>query len=422
MPEKPTTRVRSYKDFTLARRYATQTTRHGVTSVLTDEPARVFPGTQVTVSEGHPWPPPKGSPQDVGGDFFTEKKYVLNNSGNAKVVDISFEYVLIPGIKGTTYRYVGPVTALNLFPVGGLIYPPSGRSSNEELDAYGAIAIDRCKPTNSVADVSIALGELLKDGLPFLIGSSAWLARTLNFRMLGDEYLNLQFGWKPFVQDIRKFANALVQADQILAQYERDSGKVVRRKYDFPLQEEVTETTKVSDPPWGPTPPQHMYVTSSGNSVRRRETRQRRWFSGAFTYHLPSGHDSRSELAKAALGAKKLLGLTLTPETLWNLAPWSWAIDWFSSTGSVVSNLTDASTDGLVMRYGYIMEHTIVKDTYTNLGSVLRGKSPQVPSITLVTETKVRREANPFGFGLIWEDLSPFQVSILAALGITRKR
>jgi len=124
-------------------------------------------------------------------------------------------------------------------------------------------------------------------------------------------------------------------------------------------------------------------------------------------------------MARHALEAKKLLGISLTPETLWNLAPWSWTVDWFSNAGDVISNVSDWATDGLVMRYGYLMEHSIVKDTYLMNGTGSKSV-PSCPPLQLVTETKLRKRANPFGFGLTWNGLSAVQLAILGALGISR--
>jgi hypothetical protein len=126
-------------------------------------------------------------------------------------------------------------------------------------------------------------------------------------------------------------------------------------------------------------------------------------------------------MAQFATYADKVLGASLTPETLWNLAPWSWAVDWFSNTGDVLHNLQSFQSDGLVMRYGYMMVHTIVKDTYrlssSNLGN---DSSSGVSPLAYVTETKTRAKANPYGFGASWNGLSPHQLAILGALGITR--
>jgi hypothetical protein len=116
-----------------------------------------------------------------------------------------------------------------------------------------------------------------------------------------------------------------------------------------------------------------------------------------------------------------LLGLELTPESLYNLTPWSWAIDWVSSLGSVISNLEDYQRYGLVMPYGYAMEHTVVQDTYYWVGPTSL-KAGYIPTpIRLTTEVKKRVRANPFGFGLTWSALDRTQQAILAALGLSRR-
>lgn len=119
--------------------------------------------------------------------------------------------------------------------------------------------------------------------------------------------------------------------------------------------------------------------------------------------------------------SKKLLGISLTPDTVWNLAPWTWAVDWFSNAGDVVSNVTDWAVDGLVLRYGYIMEHSLVRDTYTFVGpTTFQSESQRPQALIFSSERKLRRKATPFGFGLNWDGLSPRQLAIAAALGLSR--
>jgi hypothetical protein len=123
---------------------------------------------------------------------------------------------------------------------------------------------------------------------------------------------------------------------------------------------------------------------------------------------------------RIALLAKQV-GADPSPETIWNLAPWSWALDWFSNTGSVVQNISSFQSDGHVLAYGYMMEHSSSTDTYSLDGCTLTNGQPlEIPVFTLTTEVKKRRKANPYGFGVRWDGLSAFQYSILAALGITR--
>jgi hypothetical protein len=283
----------------------------------------------------------------------------------------------------------------------------------------GATAIARCKPTNSVANATQFLTETLREGIPKLVGLSSWKEKTELAYKAGDEYLNVQFGWKPFLSDLTDLGKAMVNVDKVLGQYERDAGGVVRRRYNFPSERNVQETSMGTGYPPGTS---QVAWRSAGDLTRIRETVRNTWFSGAFTYYLPAGYDSRTALGNIAATAKAI-GLDAKPETIWSLAPWSWAADWVTNTGDVISNLQDFANQGLIMRYGYIMEHSVVRDTYI-LGPCVTssGEKIQASPITYVTETKVRRKANPFGFGVTWDGLSSFQASILAALGVTRHR
>jgi len=239
--------------------------------------------------------------------------------------------------------------------------------------------------------------------------------------MVGDEHLNMEFGLKPAFQDLNKFFYAVWAAEQAMTQLERDSGKPVRRRYVFPSKVETSVSTfPTSDYPLIGLQDSRYYNAPSGWSiVMNRETTVNRWFSGAYTYHIDSGYDSRKTMSRFGLLAKNVFGLNITPDVLWQLAPWSWAIDWFSNTGDVIQNVSQRATDGLIMRYGYLMEHTITKDTYSRPVSPFKNGS-LTGSVTLVSESKVRRRANPFGFGVSWEGLSPTQLSIAAALGLSR--
>jgi hypothetical protein len=364
------------------------------------------------VSEGHPFHSRnKRGLEDLGGPFFTQKTYAIVNNQKRKISgsDVTGNAV---------FHYEGPV-----FPVSPQenLYPAPIHSNNMQLDAFGATAIARCKPTNSVADASTFLGELVREKLPNMIGSTLWKDRTSRAAKAGDEFLNVQFGWKPLVNEIRNFAGGVKNASALLTQYERDSGGVVRRRFDFPIQRSsVTEDYGSNSTVILRTSANALFDASDlGVAKVTSETVTKRWFSGAFTYHLPSGYDSRNQMDRHALLAKEILGLHLTPDVVWNLAPWSWAVEWFTNTGDVISNLSDWANDGLVMRYGYMMEHTITKRIYSRSNSGLKPRTYALP-IEFVIETKQRRKANPFGFGITYEGLSPLQVAIAAALGLSR--
>lgn len=372
-------------------------------------------GTQITESEGHPFHEIKRGKMkdDLGGEFFTTKNYILGTIRPTVVRTANY-----PG-PYTWSEYNGPIVRYPASAPWPPPFPPEGSSSRSSLEKQGATAIARCSPTNSIADASTFLGELLKDGLPSIPGHQTKVDVD-KFRSFGSEYLNYIFGWRPIISDVKKFYHAVHHADKVLKQYERDAGRVVRRRYYFPVsRQRETLSFGSSNAKYHPGDTDLNAYVPFGNWTREREIVRRVWFSGAFTYYLPSDYDSRKAMDRYALMAEKVFGLSLSPEVLWNLAPWSWAADWFGNAGDVLSNVSSRINDGLVMRYGYVMEHTVTFDSYRI--SQTAGYRQLMSDLVLVTETKKRIRANPYGFGVSWDGLSPYQLSVLAALGISKR-
>jgi hypothetical protein len=358
---------------------------------------------QTTKSEGHLWPPRSEveKKRDIGGLFETEHFYTKAKPSGSNSERYS------RGI----WRYLD----------GAIWYPgdePSigSRPSNSQLDAWGTTAIARVDPTKSVVDMSVFLGELLREGIPSIIGAQSWKNRSEKARSAGSEYLNVQFGWVPLVSEIRSLARAVKNAESILKQYERDAGRLVRRRYDFPMERTVSKSEFQS------------YGVLSGYPelgtnrmvYRTDESFTKKWFSGAFTYWIPKGDSGYAKLRKYVDYADKLLGLELTPETLWNLAPWSWAVDWISNTGDVLHNVSAFDPDRLVMKYGYIMCHQEASILHSWLPVAFPGGKSSDGYWKAVKYRKIRRPATPYGFGLELGGLSDYQWSILVALGLTK--
>jgi hypothetical protein len=157
----------------------------------------------------------------------------------------------------------------------------------------------------------------------------------------------------------------------------------------------------------------------SGTLTTTTTVERKRWFSGAFTYYAKKP-SSFSDIESRVQELNYLYGLAPTPEAIWDLTPWSWAADWIANMGDVLNNLSMYLTDGLVMRYGYVMEKTTTTVAYTHAGTNLKGVGPIFPSQTFRSITKRRRPATPFGFGLTYSGFNTRQWAILAALGISR--
>jgi hypothetical protein len=387
-------------------------------------------GIQVTESESHTkWKESnKGHFRgDSGGPFHSTKRTCSPVGFTAMVHEVVDHPLWFYPEWTVTDRwtYNGPYAPLspNL-----MEYPPSAESSPEELDRLGATAIARCSPSNPSADLTVTLGEFFTEGIPSIIGGTLKTWRNMTTkdrrRSIGDEYLNVEFGWKPLMNDLKKISSSLLRANLIMNQYFANSGKMVRRRYNFPTVNHAEALPSYSNTsPWVSPSVNALTVPSQINLGRVSllyEVQKRQWFSGAFTYYVPPADNLRNSVARYVIQARHLLGLSLTPDTVWNLAPWSWAVDWFFNVGDVLQNWTNWAIDNQVLLYGYMMEHTISTYTYTFSGpsGYVSGDTPT--PVTLSTESKVRRQATPYGFGFSWDSFSPRQLAIIAALGISR--
>lgn len=379
-------------------------------------------GTQVTTSSGHPWPP-KGEQRnrDIGGDFKTEKTFYRSTCGEkgSPVYRLSVND-LGPGF-GRAFE--GSADPFFLHQGKGTSFPAiDGASTDTQLKALGTTAIARTLPTNPVAGAAQFLGELKRDGLPSLPGLEALMSKRRYNQKVGNENLNFEFAVKPFISDLQKFATAARDSEKILKQYKRDSGRNVRRSFEFPLVEQTTFTTPSysSALPYGTQTSPALFdrsgVSYSVTTVKRRRT----WFKGCYTYYLDPGETALGKAKRTSQLANKLLGVRITPELLWELTPWSWAIDWQSNLGDVISNFSALQSDGLVLRYGYIMEENSVEVTHTVKGLKPKGGGPTAFSETYGRVRKRRIAATPYGFGFDIGGLTPRQWAILVSLGISK--
>lgn len=370
-------------------------------------------GTQRTVSEGHQVSLLGESDLDIGGEFQTFKSEVISVGGGSVDSGIGWSR------KGPTWPAGTRTLREDEVPLRSI----------HELNALGATAVSRCSPVNSNAELLTSLSETLKDGLPSIPGISTWKDRAALSKGAGSEYLNAQFGWIPLVDDIKSVVSSYKTAAKTIKQFKRDAGRNVRRRYEFPLEEktEILESKKgnnVGAMINGPADPTYTYYFKDldfpGSYEHQRTTTVKTWFSGAFTYHLPADDTQIGKMMNAYVMADRLYGTGLTPDVLWNLTPWSWATDWFANTGDVLTNVSNASLYGQIMRYGYLMEKTTIIDHRKLDSPSYKGGGGSTQSI-VKTVVKRRIAANPFGFGITFDGLDAYQLSILAALGITRR-
>lgn len=391
-------------------------------------------GYEVVKSLSHPGPPYKS-----GGPFLLNRKFVEYKPGPLRTLrTFSNERscVSIDPLMGTEVNVDAP-TFMDM------------SIHQNDLASFGATGIARFRPGKPIAGAGQFLVELrdlpkiplnLKRRLQDFL-AVPWHDLRIDIRNLGkpggltkassgvsSEYLNLVFGWKPFIKDLQEMYNLQQKIDDAILKIRKQNGRWVKRGGTL-LSE---KNTAVLDPG---TPGFHTtltldwfndYFSSSGVRTTTEETLEKRyWFSGEFRYWIPPETIHSDQWTKKAKA--QLFGLDPTPSLLYQVIPWSWLVDWFSNVGDVIDNLSNGYADNLAMRNTYVMGHTrrtVKRVTKYNQWGVKDGFYTDLglssTSSTLVEEIKERIPASPFGFGLQLGDLTPRQLSILAALGISR--
>ena len=358
---------------------------------------------------------------DTGHEFYTTKTSVKFSHPDWKYYNTN------PYGRVTTRK--GPLVPLNNSGDATRMYgyyPSEVRLPTTELMSYGNKAMNATRPTKSSANLAVFLGELIRD-VPQIIGASLLESRAEKVRSAGSEYLNVQFGWAPLISDITKICIAVKEFNSIVKQYKRDSGRMVRRRFGFPTETSSTTSDDIrrgSGSLWVYNGDNPLWITSNSGEVRLESTMSRDiWFTGAFMYYLPVDDTMMGKLERYESLANKVLGTDINPSTLWQLSPWSWLVDWAVDIGGLLSLSTSFATDGLVLKYGYLMCHTRAFNRFTLQSGVTftpSGFKTGPISSTFFRETKERRKATPYGFGVDLDGLNPFQWSILGALGLTK--
>lgn len=372
--------------------------------------------------------PPQGGP-DVGHPFEVVKHTIIAPSFRIQSFNGSRE------IRGAHYTYDssflgsihnGSVNRLATFDQGG-------------LSTFAQQAYNRTAPTSVVFDAANFLGEL-REGLPRLALQSL-KDQSRFFKGLGGDYLNVVFGWQPFIRDLQNAAKALYRATMELSR----QGQRVHRRYSAPptILGTSQRVPGINTPigwsmggfPEGMIPsgfpmPSTIegypvpLLSSSGTqtyeevSVTKTVT-QDRWFEGEFTSFYPLGFDPSNYFDRL----NQLVNTKVTPSVLWNLAPWSWLVDWHLRISDTIEANETRANDLLVMHYGYAMERTVFKTSVAGFHPMGANASVWPPSVSSVSfQTHKRRiRANPYGFRVGGASaLSSGQLAILVALGLTK--
>lgn len=312
------------------------------------------------------------------------------------------------------------------------------------LEARGAEAWARMRPDKPDFTFASSLYELkdvpgmLKGGLSSLMdmmdharpGGSGRSSRSPISRT-AQYYLALKFGWLPLLSDIRNFVKAQRSKQKRLDQLIRDAGRSVHRKCSLNDSNNIGRVPN-SDV-FTPIPngygagyyPTHVTQCYTGTGYRKQWWTQtaRTWGEGSFRYFLPPGPKTVAWKAKML---RRIMGQRVTPSMVYNVIPWSWLVDYFTSLGDFIDATSSGVSDRLVADYAYLMREEHYRSDEEKQGmSYSDVKMLSAPNVIMMsawsdTCTKGRVRASPFGWGINQNSLSSTQLAILGALGLSR--
>lgn len=342
-------------------------------------------------------------------------------------------------------RYVGGFSPPDPFPGSGeAIFSLSGALGKDSslipwTGTLEAQVWSRTKPPIETGGLFVALAES-KD-LPRMLQTSARgfmdIYRKLGGNMsspvlapkkVADHFLNHSFGWVPFIKDIEATCDNIINSDEKIRRISANNGKDQRRRVT--LLNHTEETVLGGDNLCLVSPGNIAFIQSMFSAQPSYEVTLMRKIHahsvGRFRYYIPY-FDSNNPEALGVLGAARrqlaIHGARISPANVYKSIKWTWLIDWVSNSGRTVSALNDQLLDNMAATYLFLC-HTEEKTYHFRqiLPFVASSGGPKVLEWTRFIGVKQRKEAEaPFGFGLSWESLSPKQLALLAAIGITRR-
>lgn len=307
------------------------------------------------------------------------------------------------------------------------VWSPWATYSDSQCKSFGRKLWLAGAPTHPSVDFFTSLRELRSEGLPSLPGlkSSAAAIAAFSERTLGwkkateralhapaEEHLNWSFGWAPMLSDMKSFARTAKMHNKILRNYRAQANKTVHRRLELPA-----DTASQTIPSSFVVFPTSANVFATGGGLTNLMIR-RVWFEGSYRFRMPIGNSSFDKLSRYEMYANKLFGVRPDPQTVWNLTPWSWAVDWFVDVGGMLDAVTTTTQDGLTAKDAYLMtSNSRELRSYGKVAS--KGISAQLFRTDLY-ESKKRIAASPFGFDTSLSQLTERQWAIAASIGVSR--
>lgn len=260
--------------------------------------------------------------------------------------------------------------------------------------AYAALLLKLTNPSRPVVDLPVFIAELRDIPLLFkVIGDTA-------LKTLSRANLSFWFGWKPLANDLMQmmdFSDVVNKRANEIKQLHKTGLSCTR----------TLDTLSVHADPV-------VEALSDWNGVslsRAKVTQARIW---GHVKWKPTTVPPRTDQEYINLARRAAFGLTIDPATAWELIPFSWMVDWFSSVGNFLS--AQRNIVGAIPTNLSIMRNTKTTTTYaqTNPGYWLKCTGSQA-----VCEDKIRNPAVA-SLDAHLPVLTARQLSILGSLAVLK--
>lgn len=225
---------------------------------------------------------------------------------------------------------------------------------------------------------------------------------------LAGEYLGVQFGWLPLIEDLQKlleFQTYAIKRNKELHQLY--SGKGLRRRLKFGDSTVTTQGSTALTPY-----PAGSVTVNLSVTVTKRQWATIHWYPTSLPPYHPDDEQWNTLSTKLVLGA--------TPEAmvygLWKVIPWTWLIGWFTNVGkfALANSYTVPAAHGSGCFMSYAEAKFVMSVPGTHNAAVKSFKLEASGEAIRRMRTRVVSSQVTAGVNIPYLDM--FRLSILGAL------
>lgn len=300
------------------------------------------------------------------------------------------------------------------------VVQPSYSTQSSDLASDTLGAFNSMIPDKSFAGWGETVIELLRGNIPRLVsdlGVRIKRGRELDPRAtardLGNDYLNARFGIEPILRDVVSTVEHLMGVSGLIY-------RQVSRK-----RATVTRSYRVGTPTRGvfrrADNARQYYiipVSSRGDVRLTSDARLSAKFVKASSTRGSNGFLDQAQVFLHSIG--------VNPKLSWDLVPYSFLLDWSGTIGKSIENATafNPATGEWLSQYAWVTRRDVSSASHTAFAYTERFGSGyatyRVSGAFSRAVFQKRYPGSPFGLSFTLPQLSAYQWSILAALGLAR--